>query len=131
MIHKVEVRSSRNHFYLRSIRLEDVCDTSGNEGANESVIPDVLPALLHVLLTGSDAEEPASWWVVVVAMVCGTEAAPGREALNVLRLAKKAARAKEMGNWPSRHLENGGADAAERVRNGCSYGCVVVCKAVA
>ena len=51
----------------------------------------------------------------MVTMVCGTKTASGREALDVLRLAQEAARAKEMGDWPSRHLEIDDDDVTEEV----------------
>lgn len=63
---------SRN---LPGVRLEPVANNAESDGAEEAVVEDVLPALLLRLLAGLDAEEPAGWGVVVVA-VC--VAAPAR-----------------------------------------------------
>lgn len=101
-------RKTHNKGYIRGIRLENICDTSNQEATDESVVPDVLPALFHVLVAGLDTEQPASRGVVVVTMVGSPEVAAGREALDVLRLAEQAARAKDMRHWSGRHLENGG-----------------------
>lgn len=94
--------------YVRSIRLEDVCDTSDQKASNESVVKNVLPAFLHVLLAGLDTEQPAGGRIIVVTVVRGTETGPGRECLGVLRLAKQAARPEDVRQWPGSHLEDGG-----------------------
>jgi hypothetical protein len=60
---------------LPGVRLEPVANNAESNGAEEAVVEDVLPALLLGLLAGLDAEEPAGWGIVVVA-VC--VAAPAR-----------------------------------------------------
>lgn len=62
--------------HVRSVRLEDICDTGNEQASNESVVPNVLPAFLHILLAWLDTEKVASRRIVVVA-VSVTEVAPG------------------------------------------------------
>lgn len=94
---------------IRGVGLENICDTSNHKAANESVVPDALPAFFHILLAGLDAEQPAGRGVIVVAVVGATpKVAASREALDVLGLAKQAARAKEMRQWPGNHPERRG-----------------------
>lgn len=71
---------------IRSIGLENVCNTSHEQTSNETEIPNIFPALLHVLLARLDTEKPTGRGIVVVAMVGGTEVAPSRERLDILRL---------------------------------------------
>lgn len=47
----------------------------------------------------------------MITMVGGTKAAPSREALGILGLAQKAARAEDMRQRPSGHVEDGGSRA--------------------
>lgn len=63
--------------HVRSIRLENVCDTSDQEASDEAIVPDVFPAFLHVFLTGLDTEQPAGGGIVVVAVISSTEAGSG------------------------------------------------------
>lgn len=81
---------------IRGIRLENICDTSNQKAANESVVPDALPAFLHVLLAGLDAEEPTGRGVVVITVVGGTEVASGGKALYVLGPAQQTARTEDV-----------------------------------
>ena len=77
---------------IRGVRLEDVCNTSNEQAANESVVPNVLPTLLHVLLAGLNAKEVPSRGVIVIAVVgAAAEVGSRGEALNVLRAAANAA----------------------------------------
>lgn len=93
---------------LRGVGLENICNASNEEAANESVVPDTLPAFLLVLLTGPDTEQPASRGVVVAAVVTAAESALGRESLEGLRAAQQAARAEELRHRSSGHLEDEG-----------------------
>ena len=63
---------------IRGIGLEDICNTSNHHTANEAVVPNALPAFLHILLAGLDAEQPASRGVVVVTMVSSAKIASGQ-----------------------------------------------------
>jgi hypothetical protein len=78
--------------YIRGIRFEDICNASHYQASNESEIPDIFPALFHVFLAGFHAEEPSGGWVVVVAMIGGTEIASCREALRKQRSPKQTTR---------------------------------------
>jgi hypothetical protein len=62
---------------LPGVRLEPVANNAESNRAEEAVEEDVLPALLLRLLAGLDAEQPAGWRVVVVA-VCVAAPARGR-----------------------------------------------------
>lgn len=93
---------------IRGIRLENICDTSNQQAADESVVPDALPAFLHVLLAGLDAKQPTSRGVVVITMVGGTEVGSSREALNALGPAQQAARTEDVRQGPGSHVEDGG-----------------------
>lgn len=90
---------------IRGVRLEHVCDASNNQAANESPVPDALPALLLVLLAGLDTKQPAGWGVVVVTVVRGAQVAPGREGLDVLGPSEQAPRAEHLRYWSSHHFE--------------------------
>lgn len=94
--------------HVRSVRLENICDAGNEEAANETVVPDTLPAFLLVLLAGPDTEQPASRGIVVATVIATTESASGREALDILRPAQQAARAEELRYRSSGHLENEG-----------------------
>lgn len=67
----------RSSLHIRSVRLENVCDASDHKASDEAIVPDVLPAFLHVFLTRLDAEQPAGRGVVVVAVISSTEARSG------------------------------------------------------
>lgn len=92
---------------LRGIGLEDVCNTSNQEAANESVVPDALPALFHVLVARLDAKQPTGRRVVMIPMVCGTKARPSREVVSALGLAQQTARTEDVRHRPGRHVEDG------------------------
>lgn len=81
---------------LRGIRLEDICNTSNQEAANKSVIPNTLPAFFHVLVAWLDAEQPPGRRVVVITMVCSTETGSCREVVSALGLAQQTARTKDV-----------------------------------
>lgn len=91
--------------YIRCVRFEDVCDAGNNQASDKPIVPDVLPALLHVLLTGLDAEEIPTGRVVVVAMVRSTQGVLRRETTGILRLSEKTAGAKATRQSTSSHLE--------------------------
>lgn len=86
---------------IRSVWLEDVCDTGNEKTADESIVPHVLPTLLHILLAGLEAKQVAGRRVIVVT----AEVAAGREALDVLGPAGDTASAKAMRQRTSRHCE--------------------------
>lgn len=104
--------------YVRGIGLENICNASNEEAANESVVPDVLPAFLLVLLAGLDTEQPAGRRIIVATVVATAQSASGRESLNVLRPAQEAARAEELRYWSSGHLENEDREVGEVGKGG-------------
>lgn len=53
---------------LPGVRLEPVSNNAESDGAEEAVVPDVLPALLLSLLARLDAKKPSGRSVVVVAV---------------------------------------------------------------
>lgn len=81
---------------IRGVRLEDICNPSHKQASDKSVIPDILPTLLHILLARLDAEQVTRRGIVVVTVVSGTTTASSREALDVLRTPKETAGAKRM-----------------------------------
>jgi hypothetical protein len=82
--------------HVRGVWLEDICNSSNEQTANKSVVPNVLPAFLHVLLARLNTEEVPSRRIVVVAMVGGADIASRGEALDVLGAASNAASAEAM-----------------------------------
>ena len=86
---------------IRSVWLEDVCDTGNEKTADESIVPHVLPTLLHILLAGLEAKQVAGRRVIVVT----AEVAAGREALDVLGPAGDTASAEAMRQRTSGHCE--------------------------
>ena len=86
---------------IRGVWLEDICDTSNEQTADESIVPQVLPAFLHVLLARLEAKEIAGGRVIVVT----AEVASGRETLDVLGPAGNTASAEAMRQRTSRHCE--------------------------
>lgn len=107
---------------IRGIGLEDICDTGNQKAANETVIPNALPAFLHVLLARLDAKQPASRRIVVVAVVGGAKVASGREALDILRPAQQAARSEDVRQRPGSHAEDGGCGLVRRSAKPCEVG---------
>lgn len=94
--------TGKNRAHIRSVWLEDICDTSSEQASNESVVPNVLPAFLHILLARLDTEKVTGRRIVRVAM-SGTKVASGRESLEILRPPDKDARAKAIRQWTSKH----------------------------
>lgn len=47
---------ARTGFNVRSIGFEDVCDTGDQEASDETIVPNILPSLLHVFLARLDAK---------------------------------------------------------------------------
>lgn len=100
----IEIQTRFNHWiYVRCVGLENICDASGNQASDESVIPNVLPSFLLVLFAGLDAEKISAWGIIVATVVSSTQLTPRREGANGLRLAQKTARAKDEGWIASRH----------------------------
>jgi hypothetical protein len=81
---------------VRGVWLEDICNSSDEQTANKSVVPNVLPTFLHVLLARLNTEEVPSRRIVVIAMVGGADVASRGKALDVLRATPNAASAEAM-----------------------------------
>lgn len=90
---------------VRGIRLENVCNTSSEQTADKSVVPNIFPSFLHVFLTWLNSEKPSGWGVIVITVVSGAERASGREALSVLRSAENAASTEGLRQRASRHCD--------------------------
>lgn len=92
-----------NRIYVRCVGLENICDASGNQASDKSVIPDVLPPLLLVLFARLDAKKISARGIVVATVVSSTHRTPCRERADGLRLAQQAARPQNERGIASRH----------------------------
>ena len=90
---------------IRGVWLENVCDSSNEQTTDKSVVPQVLPALLHVFLAGLYTEKISSRRIIVITVISGAEVASGRKALHVLGLAEKGAGAEALRKGSGRHCE--------------------------
>lgn len=89
--------------HIRSVRLEDICDTSNEQASDKAVVPNVLPAFFHIFLARLDTEQISGGRIVRIAMAsAATEGASGRESLSPL--------------WPP--SENSGAEAIRQRTSG-------------
>lgn len=91
--------------HVRSVRLEDICDTGNEQASNESVVPKIFPAFLHIFLARLDTEKISGRRIVVVTVVSGTDVASSRESPDILRPPSEEGRAKAIREETGRHCE--------------------------